>query len=212
VLEKQQKLKAEINLVKMQGSFLGPYFIWSKKKMAKKAEHSASDDQASPKDWIISIVIAVGIALILKLFFIDFVVVQGPSMKPTLHQGQRLVLNKIEYKVKDPDYGDIVVLRYSPGIDYVKRVIAKGGDTIEIKNMKVYRNNKLLKEPYISKTPYGDYPKTKIPKGKYFVMGDNRANSSDSRFADLGFVKRKDIIGHVVFRFWPFSQWGKIGN
>lgn len=178
--------------------------------MANQSEHSASDDQASPKDWIISIVIAVGIALIIKLFFIDFVVVQGPSMQPTLHQGQRLVLNKIEYKIDNPDYGDIVVLRYSPGVDYVKRVIAKGGDTIEIRDMKVYRNNKLLKEPYISKTPYGDYPKTEIPKGKYFVMGDNRANSSDSRFSDLGFVKRKDIIGHVVFRFWPFSKWGKV--
>lgn len=178
--------------------------------MVNQSAHLAGNDQASPKDWVISIAIAVGIALIIKLFFIDFVVVQGPSMKPTLHQGQRLVLNKIEYKIGNPDYGDIVVLRYSPGVDYVKRVIAKGGDTIEIRDMKVYRNNKLLKEPYISKTPYGDYPKTKIPKGKYFVMGDNRANSSDSRFADLGFVKRKDIIGHVVFRFWPFSKWGKV--
>ncbi|MQM72788.1 MAG: signal peptidase I [Eubacteriaceae bacterium] len=179
--------------------------------MSKKRKEN-EEESASIKDWIISILIAVGIAIVIKMFFFDFVVVQGPSMQPTLHQGQRLVINKIEYRVGEPDYGDIVVLRFSPGVDYVKRVIAKGGDTIEIKNMKVYRNGKLLKESYISQEPYGDYPKTTVPKGKYFVMGDNRANSSDSRFTSLGFVDSKDMIGHVVFRFWPFNKWGTIGN
>ena len=167
--------------------------------MSKKRKEN-EEESASIKDWIISILIAVGIAIVIKMFFFDFVVVQGPSMQPTLHQGQRLVINKIEYRVGEPDYGDIVVLRFSPG------------DTIEIKNMKVYRNGKLLKESYISQEPYGDYPKTTVPKGKYFVMGDNRANSSDSRFTSLGFVDSKDMIGHVVFRFWPFNKWGKIGN
>ena len=179
--------------------------------MSKKRKEN-EEESASIKDWIISILIAVGIAIVIKMFFFDFVVVQGPSMQPTLHQGQRLVINKIEYRVGEPDYGDIVVLRFSPGVDYVKRVIAKGGDTIEIKNMKVYRNGKLLKESYISQEPYGDYPKTAVPKGKYFVMGDNRANSSDSRFTSLGFGDSKDMIGHVVFRFWPFNKWGTIGN
>ena len=88
-------------------------------------------------------------------------------------------------------------------------MIAKGGDTIEIKNMKVYRNGRLLKESYINKESYGDFAKVTVPAGKYFVMGDNRANSSDSRYADLGFVDEDDMIGHVVFRFWP---WGKIGS
>ncbi|WP_329886491.1 signal peptidase I [Pseudoramibacter faecis] len=179
-------------------------------KQKKKTDvNKAGKKKSEAREWIISIVVAVSVAVIIKLFLFDFVMVQGSSMYPTLKQSERLVINKLEYEIGEPDYGDIVVLRYSPGIDYVKRVIAKGGDTIEIKNMKVYRNGHLLKESYINKEPYGDFARVTVPAGKYFVMGDNRANSSDSRYADLGFVDEDDMIGHVFFRFWP---WGKIGS
>ncbi|MBM6968312.1 signal peptidase I [Pseudoramibacter alactolyticus] len=179
-------------------------------KQRKKTDaNRAGKKKSEAREWIISIVVAVSVAVIIKLFLFDFVMVQGSSMYPTLKQSERLVINKLEYEIGEPAYGDIVVLRYSRGIDYVKRVIAKGGDTIEIKNMKVYRNGRLLKESYINKESYGDFAKVTVPAGKYFVMGDNRANSSDSRYADLGFVDEDDMIGHVVFRFWP---WGKIGS
>lgn len=172
------------------------------RKKQKNTNHSEA------KEWFVSIGIAVALALVIKLFLFDFVVVSGSSMYPTLHDRDRLIINKIEYEVGQPQYGDIVVLRYAKGVDYVKRVIAKGGDTIEIKDMKVYRNGKVLNEPYINPEPYGDFSKVTVPAGKYFVMGDNRANSSDSRFADLGYVDKKDMIGHVIFRFYPFDRIG----
>jgi signal peptidase I len=160
------------------------------------------------REWVQSIAIAVVLAFVIKMFFFDFVVVQGLSMFPTLETGDRLVINKIEYTLGKPDYGDIVVLNYSRNVEYIKRVIGKGGDTIEIRNQVVYRNGEALTEPYVNTDPYPDFAKVTVPEGKYFVMGDNRANSSDSRYESLGFVDEKDIVGHAIFRFWPFSKAG----
>lgn len=168
--------------------------------------------RSEAKEWILSIVIAVALAFIIKIFLFDFVVVQGSSMYPTLKDGDRLVLNKIEYRLSDPDYGDIVVLNHDAKSEWVKRVIGKGGDTIEIRDQVVYRNGEPLDEPYINPEPYGDFSQVTVPEGCYFVMGDNRANSSDSRFTSLGFVERDQIVGHVVFRFWPLDSIGGISN
>lgn len=163
-------------------------------------------------EWIVSIAIAVVLAFVIKIFLFDFVVVQGSSMYPTLENGDRLILNKIEYRLGDPDYGDIVVLSHDAKSEWVKRIIGKGGDTIEIRNQVVYRNGEALDEPYINTEPYEDFNAVTVPDGMYFVMGDNRANSSDSRYTSLGFVDREQIIGHVVFRFWPFDKLGGISN
>ena len=80
------------------------------------------------------------LAFVIKMFLFDFVLVQGSSMHPTLENGDRLIINKIEYRLGEPDYGDIVILNYSSSVEYVKRVIAKGGDTIAIKDQVVYVN------------------------------------------------------------------------
>lgn len=179
--------------------------------MSSDANAQSPKKHSEAREWIQSIVIAVVLAFIIKIFLFDFVLVQGSSMYPTLENGDRLVINKIEYRLGDPDYGDIVILNYSSSVEYVKRIVAKGGDTIAIKDMEVYVNGNKLNEPYINTDPYGDFEEVTVPEGKYFVMGDNRANSSDSRFQSLGFVERDAIVGHVIFRFWPFAHFGTVG-
>lgn len=163
-------------------------------------------------EWVKSIIIAVVLAFIIKAFFLDFVVVQGSSMYPTLENGDRLVVSKISYTLGEPDYGDIVTLHYSDSIEYVKRIIGMGGDTIRIENNVCYRNGQPLDEPYINLQNYPNFQEVTVPEGCYFVMGDNRANSSDSRFQSLGFVDREDLVGKVVLRFWPFDQFGVPDN
>jgi signal peptidase I len=131
-------------------------------------------------------------------------------MFPTLVGGDRLIVNKIGYTIGEPDYGEIVILSYSDSVEYVKRVIGKGGDTIEIKDMVVYRNGEPLSEAYINTEAYEDFSEVTVPVGTYFVMGDNRANSSDSRYPSLGFVERDAIDGKVIFRIWPLSEIGLV--
>ncbi len=162
------------------------------------------------KEWVQSALIAIILAFIIKMFLFDFVLVQGSSMFPTLEEGDRLIVNKIGYTIGEPAYGDIVILSYSDNIEYVKRVIAMSGDTIEIKDMVVYVNGDPLDENYINLKPYEDFKAVTVPEGTYFVMGDNRANSSDSRFSALGFVDEKDIDGKVIFRLWPFDAIGRV--
>ncbi len=162
------------------------------------------------KEWIQSAVIAIVLAFIIKMFLFDFVMVQGSSMFPTLVGGDRLIVNKIGYTIGEPDYGEIVILSYSDSVEYVKRVIGKSGDTIEIKDMVVYRNGEPLAEDYINTDAYEDFSKVTVPSGAYFVMGDNRANSSDSRYSSLGFVERDAIDGKVIFRIWPLSEIGLV--
>lgn len=162
------------------------------------------------KEWIQSIILAVIIAFVLKFFIIDFVFVDGSSMYPTLVDGDRIIVNQIGYRFHEPQYGDIITLHYDANTEYVKRIIGKGGDTISITDNVVYRNGVPLEEDYINTEDYPDFPEVTVPAGEYFVMGDNRAHSSDSRYQDLGFVTRSQIVGKVVFRFWPFTSFGII--
>ncbi len=174
------------------------------------ADRDGNRSHSEAREWIQSIVIAVVLAFVIKLFLFDFVMVQGSSMVPTLEDGDRLIINKIEYRLGEPDYGDIIILNYSSSVEYVKRVIGKGGDRIAIKDQVVYRNGEALTEPYINTEPYGDFDEVTVPEGKFFVLGDNRANSSDSRYSSLGFVDREAVVGHVIFRFWPFDTFGGV--
>jgi len=167
-------------------------------------------EKSELREWIQAIVIAVVLAFIIRMFFFDFVMVDGLSMYPTLNDGDRLIVNKLEYKVGEPEYGDIVILHYNQTVEYVKRVVAVGGDTIAIRDEVVYLNGEVLNEPYINPDPYEDFSEVTVPEGEYFVMGDNRANSSDSRYADLGFVSEDQMVGHVMACYWPFSDFGGV--
>ncbi|CUH95628.1 putative membrane protein [Propionispora sp. 2/2-37] len=160
------------------------------------------------KDWVISILIAVVLAFFIRYFIVELYMVEGPSMRPTLVNGERLVVNKFIYRFKLPERGEILVFRYpeDPSRDFIKRVIGVAGDTIEIKDGRVFRNGQLLNEPYILEKTNGSYPLATIPEGTVFVMGDNRNNSEDSRFSDVGFVPLELIKGKAVMVFWPFAQ------
>ena len=160
------------------------------------------------KDWLVSIVVAVVLAFLIRQFVVELYIVDGPSMRPTLQSQQRLVVNKFIYRFRAPEKGEILVFQYprDPSRDFIKRVIAVPGDTVEIKDGRVLVNDQVLSEDYILEKTRGDYPKSTVPEGTVFVMGDNRNNSEDSRCADVGFVPGALIKGKAVLVFWPLSE------
>jgi len=131
-------------------------------------------------------------------------------MEPTLFPGDRIIVNKIGYKFREPERGDVIVFHYplDPERDFVKRVIAFEGETIEIRNNYVYIDGQRLEEPYIPDVVIGDFEPVRVPKGHYFVMGDNRNNSEDSR--EWGPLDKDLLIGKAIFIYWPFSRFGAI--
>ncbi|MBR1579143.1 MAG: signal peptidase I [Selenomonadaceae bacterium] len=160
------------------------------------------------KDWIISIAAAVVMALIIRTFIVELYIVDGPSMRPTLQHEERLVVSKFIYKLRDPERGEVLIFRYprDPSRDFIKRVIAIGGDTIEIKDGRVYLNGQMQTEDYILERTRTEYSKVTVPEGTVFVMGDNRNNSDDSRFSDVGFVPFDLIKGKAILIFWPLDK------
>lgn len=161
------------------------------------------------RDWVISIAVAVALAMFIRTFVVELYLVDGPSMMPTLEHQQRLVVNKFIYKMRAPERGEILIFQYprDKSRDFIKRVIAVPGDTIEIRDNNVYVNGELQNEDYILAKSRMDYPKTTIPEGHVFVMGDNRNNSEDSRFPDVGFVPYELLKGKAMLVFWPLSAW-----
>ena len=127
---------------------------------------------------------------------------------------ERLIVSKYKYFFTEPKKGEIVVFRYpkDESRDFIKRVIATGGDTIEMRDGKVLVNGSVIEENYIYKDdPKGpnksNYRKSVVPQGHIFVLGDNRNNSEDSRFADVDFVPLKLVKGEAVVAFWPVERW-----
>ncbi len=164
-----------------------------------------SSSKSQTREWIESVVIAVILAIIIKAFVFETVLVDGSSMLPTLKSKDRLAVNKIGYRLDRPQYGDIVVFEYpaDPSLIFIKRVIGIEGDRIEVRNHRVYINGTELEEPYVNEKPLGNYPETVVPPDTVFVLGDNRNDSRDSRFADVGFVPLDNIRGEAVIRMWP---------
>lgn len=170
-----------------------------------KEEKSWQDNLS---DWLISIIIAVVLAFAIRTFIVEPYLVSGPSMMNTLQDRERLIVNKFIYYTTDPKKGEIIVFKYPSDTtrDFIKRVIATGGDTIEIKDGKVFVNGEQLKEGYIKEPFHTNYRKAVVPQGHIFVMGDNRNNSEDSRFSDVGFVPLELVKGKASVIFWPLGQ------
>ena len=174
---------------------------------------------------------AIGIAILLALFIRTFVVqafkIPSGSMLPTLLIGDHLLVNKFIYGIrvpfsgkvlvplKDPKSGDIIVFKFPKdrSIDYIKRVVGVPGDEIELKNKKLFVNGNPTSDPYAhytttavlpgSVSPKDNFGPVTVPEGKYFVMGDNRDNSSDSRF--WGFVETNDVLGKAMIIYWSWD-------
>jgi signal peptidase I len=135
--------------------------------------------------------------------------VRGSSMEPTLHDGQYLVISKLTYWLHPPERGDVIVFRppNSPADDYIKRVIGLPHEQIEIRNGKVWVDGALVEEPYI--TTLGPYSGTwTLEDGEYFVLGDNRGNSSDSH--SWGMLPRENIVGKAWLCYWPPENWSLV--
>lgn len=155
-------------------------------------------------------------AAVMALFIMTFVAraftVDGPSMLPTLRDGERLMVDKLTYRFRPPQRGDIVVFRYpaDPREHFIKRIIGTPGDVVEIGGGLVYVNGQPLQETYLSAPTWGRFGPVRVPAGRYFVLGDNRVNSEDSRFPDVGFVPRRYLEGRAIWRFWPLTRMGLI--
>jgi signal peptidase I len=174
-------------------------------------------------DWVVVVGVALFVAIMVRTFLLAHFVVEGDSMLSTLHTGDRVFVNKLSYRLHDPNRGDVVVLHELTGAserDLIKRVIALEGEQIEIHDCQVYIDEdpndggvvpaKRLVEPYldpaiVAGTAWCEFAPTIIPDDHVFVMGDNRPGSSDSR--QLGPIPVDDIVGRAFVVFWPRSDW-----
>ena len=158
--------------------------------------------------WFKTLASAAVYATLIVTFGFQVARVEGMSMAPTLQDQDRLIVNKLAYRLHDPQVGDIVMLYYplKPDRSFVKRVIAEEGDNVRIVDGRVYRNEVPLDDSFVPPEyrSHDDWGPQVVPEGYYFVMGDHRNNSSDSRH--WGFVPKKYIIGKVQLRWWPLAH------
>jgi signal peptidase I len=166
-------------------------------------------------DWVLVIFVALLVAFVVRTFVLAHFVVEGSSMYSTLETGDRVFVNKLSYRLHDPNRGDVVVLHQITGAserDLIKRVIGLPGETVEVRNCTVLIDGRVLNEPYLDPevvTPTdcgGDYRSTgPVPEDHVFVMGDNRGGSQDSRV--IGPISEDDLVGRAFVVFWPQSNW-----
>jgi signal peptidase I len=165
-------------------------------------------------DWAVVIIVALLVAFLVRTFVLAHFVVDGTSMFSTLHDDDRVFVNKLSYRLHDPNRGDVVVLHQDSGAserDLIKRVIALPGETIEVQSCQVVIDGQPLEEPYLDPealTPGncgGDLAPVLVPDDHVFVMGDNRGGSQDSRA--LGPIDEEELVGRAFVVFWPQSHW-----
>src|SRR5690625_4916363 len=157
--------------------------------------------------WIKASLIAIILAIILNTFIFSSSIVEGISMEPTLIDNDRIIFNKLIYIISQPERGDIIIIKQRDK-KYIKRVIALPGETIEMSNHKLYIDSVEQPTSYVDPSDEiltGSFGPLKVPKEHYFVMGDNRLVSKDSR-NELGLIKRDEIIGKSEFIIYPFDR------
>ena len=173
-----------------------------------------SKDRKLIKDILEVIVPAIILFLVIRTFIFEVRIVPSGSMSPTIIENDRFISEKIVLKFRAPRRGEILVFKPPAGAqfttDYVKRVIGLPVETWEMRDGTVYINGEPLDEPYLPENlrAYGDFAPVKIPENCYFMMGDNRNASEDSRY--WGFMPAENIRGRVVFRLWPLNRIGAI--
>lgn len=154
-------------------------------------------------DFAKTLVIAFLLAQLIMVSVAQAFQVEQYSMEPTLLPHDRVLVNKLVYRVRAPERGDVVVLRYprDPGRNYIKRIVAVPGDHVAIKDGRLLINGAPVQEMYLNGPPSGDYGPEVVPAGSYFVLGDNRNNSEDSRA--FGFLRRDQVVGQAALIYWP---------
>ncbi|WP_277815980.1 MULTISPECIES: signal peptidase I [Lysinibacillus] len=172
-------------------------------------------------EWIKAIAFALLVAFVIKQFLFTPVLVKGASMMPTLEDHDRVIVNKIGPKFKSFDRFDIVVIQMNEETNYIKRIIGLPGDKIEYKDDQLYINGKKYSEPYLDQykkeqkdtgsltfdfTLEQYLGETTVPEGHYFVLGDNRRISNDSRNPEVGFIPKERIMGTTSIICWPIEH------
>ncbi|WP_245574387.1 signal peptidase I [Desulfovirgula thermocuniculi] len=167
-------------------------------------EHRQEEKKSSLLELIESVAVAILLAVVIRLFILAPFYIPSGSMEPTLRIGDRIIVSKISYLFTEPQRGDIVVFRYplDPSRDFVKRLVGLPGETVSLRNGQLYINGKPVPEDYLPKDmKFADFGPVRVPAGYYFVLGDNRNNSDDSRV--WGPLPRQNIIGKAVLVYWP---------
>ena len=174
-------------------------------------------------DWIKIIVAALLIALIVRKFFFSPIIVDGPSMQPTLHDQDKMIVNKFVYYMKEPERFDIVIFHANNEKDFIKRVIGLPGEHIKVEDNVLYVDNKEVPQSFLNiaeeeeditypiitndftlENLKGNYDV--IPENYFLVLGDNRKNSTDSRSSSVGLVHKDQIVGKTNFIYWPLER------
>ncbi len=162
------------------------------------------------KETLETIIPAIIIALLINLFLAQATRVYGQSMEPNLHTDERLIVEKVSYKIRPPERHDIIVLKVREDSKelLIKRVIGLPGETVEVKEGNVYVDGQMLDEPYLARPTLGYYAPTVVPPSCVFVMGDNRNASNDSR--SFGAIPYENIIGKAWVSYWPLEDAGMV--
>ncbi|MGM8364158.1 signal peptidase I [Virgibacillus sp. W0181] len=166
-------------------------------------------------DWLKALLIAFGIAFIIRMFIFSPIIVDGPSMLPTLHDHDQIIVNKFIYRFNEPERFDVVVFHASDEKDFIKRVIGLPGEHVMMKDNVLYINGEEIEEQFIEDNNIHTDDFTlellpgqheSIPDGYVFVLGDNRNNSTDSRRESVGLVPIDQIVGKASLIYWPFDR------
>ncbi|HBT19978.1 MAG TPA: signal peptidase I [Peptococcaceae bacterium] len=165
------------------------------------------------KEVVTTVLLAFILALLIRNYIVDARVIPSGSMLPTIQQSDRILVNKLAYSFKEPQRGDIIVFEAPVNVgdnqDFIKRVIALPGETVEIKNGKVFINGKPLEEDYILEAPNYNFGPVKVPEGCLFVLGDNRNSSYDSHLWNV-WLRIDKVKGKAFLRYWPPNRIGFI--
>ncbi len=194
-------------------------------KALKLQETESNKENAKPNvkkellGWLLYFVVIISATYLIVNFVGQRTRVSGDSMLETLHDGDNLIVDKISYRFREPKRFEIIVFPYQHQKDtfYIKRIIGMPGETIQIKNGKIYINGEWLDEPYgrepidIGKEGIASEPVV-LGENEYFVMGDNRNHSADSREASVGVLKKEDFVGRAWIRIWPLNSIGVLSH
>ena len=155
--------------------------------------------------WLGVIVAAVVISLMVNTIFIVNATVPSSSMEKTIMAHDRIIGSRLSYHFSEPERGDIIIFKNPDNEDvlYIKRLIGLPGETVEVYDNSVFVDGKKLYEPYLEVPTLGEFGPYKVPEGCYFMMGDNRNDSADSRYWTHTYLTREGIVGKALFRYWP---------